>query len=89
MSGPIVGQIDMCDSCTKDRKIFFMAKVKQYLGPERTTFLCEECFHRRCFCAICCGNTTYSSYERHLIDKHTIEQMANQLLNEKVYSDHF
>lgn len=89
MSGVKVGQINMCDSCTKDKKIFFIGKLKQDNRPERTTFLCNDCFNNQCFCTICWKKTTYSSYERHLIDKHTNKQMANQQLNEKVHSDHF
>lgn len=89
MLGPPIGQMDICDSCTKEKKIFFMGKVKQYDRPERTTSLCDECFNSQCYCAICLEKTAYSSYERHLLNKHTKEQMAEQLLNQKVYSDLF
>ena len=84
-----LGQIDICDGCAKDKKIIFIGKVKQYDRPERTTSLCRDCFHELCFCSICFEKTTYSSYKRHLLKKHTTNQMAIQLLNEKVFSDHF
>ena len=89
MFGPRIDQMDMCDSCTEDKKIFFIGKVKQYGRPDRTAFLCKDCFKSRCFCSICFKETTYSSYEKHLLNKHTKEQLADQLLNEKVYWDLF
>lgn len=82
-----VGEIDVCDSCTKDKKIVFTGKVKQYDRTELTITLCKECFRKASFCTICFKKTTYSSYERHLLKKHTNYQMAKQLLNEKVVSD--
>ena len=84
-----LGQIDICDGCTKDKKIVFYGKVKQNDKPERTTLLCKRCFHKQCFCPICSKKTTYLSYEKHLLKKHTLNQMAKLLLNEKVFSDHF
>lgn len=82
-------KIDTCDGCAKDKKIIFIGKVNQYDRPERTTHLCKNCFHELCFCSICFEKTTYSSYERHLLKKHTSNQMAKLLLNEKVFFDHF
>lgn len=82
-----VGQNDICDGCTEDKIIIFVSKVKQYDGTERTTSLCKQCFRKGCFCALCFKKTTYSSYENHLLKKHSNYQMAKQLLNEKVASD--
>ena len=57
MLGAEVGEIDICDSCTKDNKIVFTGKVKQYDRTERTTSLCKECFRKGSFCAICFKKT--------------------------------
>ena len=85
----VVGQIDICDNCTKDKRIIFVSKVKDYDQTVRTTTLCKDCFRKATFCAVCSRKTKYSSYERHLLKKHTNQQMAKQLLSEKVFSDLF
>lgn len=82
-------QIDICDGCAKYRRIIFIGKVKQYDKPERTTLLCNYCFHKHCICSICSREVNYSSYEKHLLKKHTSNQMAKLLVNEKVLFDHF
>jgi hypothetical protein len=89
MSGLQIDKIDICDCCTKDGKVIFIGQVKQSDGPERTVSLCKDCFQEECLCAICGKKTIYSSYERHLLKNHTIDQMARQLLNERIYSNLF
>jgi len=81
-------QIDVCDGCAKENEIVFTGKVKQYDRPERTTSLCVDCFHQRCLCSICSKRTSYSSYERHLLKSHSNNQMALQLVIDKVISDY-
>lgn len=80
-------QVDICDSCAKDKRIVFIGKVKIYDRPERTTSLCQDCFSQKCFCSICFKRTSYSSYEKHLLKSHSSNQMALQLVNAKIFSD--
>jgi hypothetical protein len=82
-----IGDMATCDRCFEEEKIFFIAKVKKYNEPEVKTLLCEGCFNDKCYCALCLEETNYSSYEKHLLDKHTHEEMAKQLLYEKASSD--
>lgn len=82
-----IGDKSTCNRCLEEKKIFCITKIKRYDQSEDKTFLCEECFNDMCFCVICLEKTNYSSYEQHLLDKHTKEEMAKQLLNEKVSSN--
>lgn len=87
MPKPKILQIDVCDSCAKDKEIVFISKVKQNDRPERITSLCADCFRRRCLCSICSKRMSYSSYERHLLKSHSNNQLALQLVNDEVFSD--
>ena len=87
MPKPKILQIDVCDSCAKDKEIVFISKVKQYDRPERTTSLCADCFHQGCLYSICSKRTAYSSYEKHLLKSHSTNQMALQLVNDEAFSD--
>jgi hypothetical protein len=80
-------QVDICDSCAKDKRIVFVGKVKIYDRPVRTASLCQDCFSQECFCSICSKRTSYSSYEKHLLKSHSSNQMALQLVNAKILSD--
>jgi len=69
------------------KSIFNIVKVKKYNEPEVKTFYCQDCFNGMCFCHICSEKTTYVLYEKHLLEKHTGQEMAHELVNQKMSSD--
>jgi hypothetical protein len=75
-----VGKIGQCSRCRGKKIIFY--ESRRDAGYIR--YLCNECYEERCFCDICNVETTLSSYEDHLIARHSNEEMATRLIQFKL-----
>jgi hypothetical protein len=77
-----VGKIGQCSRC-RGKKIIFYESMRE-LHPDYIRYLCRECYEERCFCDICNEETTLSSYESHLTETHSNEEMATRLIEYKL-----
>ena len=66
-----VGKIAKCGKCGNEKRI-----VHDFMdGRSVKGLICEDCLMERCFCDICNAETNYSSYEKHLLSNHKIEDL--------------
>jgi len=77
-----VGKIGQCSRCRGKKIIFYESTRESH--PDYVRYLCWECYHERCFCDICIVETTLSSYESHLTETHSNEEMATRLIEYKL-----
>ncbi len=77
-----VGKIGQCSRCRAKKIIFYESTSR--IHPDYIRRLCRECYEERCFCDICNVETTLSSYESHLTETHSNEEMATRLIEYKL-----
>ena len=75
-----VGKIGQCSRCRGKKIIFY----KSRRDADYIRYLCNECYEERCFCDICNVETTLSSYEVHLVARHSSEEMVTRLIQFKL-----
>lgn len=74
------GRVGRCAMCGETKALIaghFSEESESHPGHE--WLICKDCSGLRFLCEFCKEQTTSLSYERHLIQKHTKEEMAKKI----------
>jgi hypothetical protein len=81
-AGP--GKVGTCAICGETKPLLFGHFSESYKSnPGHEWLICKDCANIRFLCEICEEQTTSLSYERHLKLKHTREQLAKKISDDK------
>jgi hypothetical protein len=71
-----IGEKGKCSRCYQEKII--KAEFSAFGSSDKNIFYCEDCFDamNTCICEFCAQKLDLSSYNNHLLNNHTKEEMA-------------
>jgi hypothetical protein len=80
-----LGKVGKCAMC-KENKLLVSGRFSEGSPPYNSSYewlICADCEKTRFLCEICQESTNSSSYEHHLRSKHTIDELAKKISDDK------